>query len=186
MYGSFVANSGLGALRGNEPGASTVAAIDPATGGSLGSIVIAPNPRVLHLSTTSGRLYVLYGLYDSTGGVVELDPATLTERRRWTMRNAWDAAFDDASGRAYVIGGAGVLAIDLSAPDAPARTLLDSSAWPGTLFYSIALSPARGEIYLGTTHGFTTAPGEVVIVGGDGVVKGRFTAGIYPGDFAFY
>jgi DNA-binding beta-propeller fold protein YncE len=182
----FVANSGLGGLRRGEPGAGTVSVIDPATGARTGSVAIAPNPRVLHVSSVTGRLYALYGLYDSTGGLVELDPATLVERRRWMMHNAWDAAFDDASGSAYVIGGAGVLVIDLNAPAGEPRTLLDSNDWKGTLFYSIAVSPARGDIYLGITRGFTTEPGEAVIIGHDGALKGRFATGIYPGDFAFY
>jgi len=182
----FVANSGLGALRRYEPGAGTIAAIDPRSGTVSWMLGLAPNPRVLHFSDAANRLYALYGIYDSTGGLVEIDPVGRTVVRRWTMSDAWDLAVDDDAGMAYVIGGAGVLAIDLNAPSAAPRVLIDSSDWSGSIFYSIAVSPARGDIYIGMTRGFTPAPAEVIIVDRSGALRGRFTAGIYPGDFAFY
>ncbi len=182
----FVANSGLGALRRYEPGAGTIAAIDPKSGEVNWTLDLAPNPRVLHFSESANRLYALYGIYDSTGGVAEIDPVEGKILRRWTMGDAWDLAVDDGAGIAYAIGGAGVLAIDLNAPSAPPRILIDSSDWSGAIFYSIAVSPARGDIYIGMTRGFTPVPAEVIIVDRNGSLRGRFQAGIYPGDIAFY
>lgn len=181
----FVANSGFGLLRQNEPEAGTISVIDVAGGDLVATIRDLPNVRRLHHDPDADRLYALYGLPESPGGLAEIDLSSLKELRRWSVNNTVDAVFDDASRLVYIAGGDGVVRIDLMASREPER-FIDSSSWPGSIFYSLGVSPSTGNLYIGRMKGYSPLPAEVIIYDRRGSLKGRFPCGIYPGDFAFY
>ncbi len=180
----FVAVSGLGFYRQQEPGAGTLAVIDPASGRVVASVLIGPNPRPVVSRPSAGLLYVLYGLPDSVGGIAELDVRTLSVRRRWPLVNARDLAIDDATGQAYAITGDGVVRVDLTEPAARPVVFVPATDWPGRIFYAIAASP-DGGVYVCSLVSYT-APGEVLVFNRAGTRTARFASGINPGDVGFY
>ncbi|MBS1912172.1 MAG: hypothetical protein JST22_09315 [Bacteroidetes bacterium] len=180
----FVANSGYGFYRQQEPKAGTVGVLDPWTARELALIPVGPNPRLIRYAPRIGMLYVLYGLSDSVGGVVEVDPATLRTMRRWPVVNTRDMAIDEQGGMIYVIGGEGVVRINLALDGGAPSTFLPASVFPGMAFYSIGAAPG-GDVYMGITADYS-APGEIVVIARDGAIRQRFPAGINPGDFGFY
>lgn len=179
-----VTNSGLGALRQGEPGAGTLYLFDPFTLQKQGEIVIGPNPRVVRADRTTGRLYVLYGLSEQEGGVVEVDVAKREIVRRWTVKDARDMALDPIRRRVYVVASAGVVRLPLDG-GAPAVQIDTSAAGPGGFFYSIGVEPSTGDIYLGTTRGYQPVTGTAQVYSPDGVYRTMFYCGIYPGEFGF-
>jgi len=181
----LVANSGYGIYRQNEPKAGTISVLDPMSGAERRLLSIGPNPRQIRYHDARRRLYVLYGLADSTGGVVELDPSTLSELRRWSVRGAIDLALDERHGRGYVIGSDGVMAIDFTSSDSEPSLFISASASPKSTFYSLGVTPDGESIYLGT-YKYFTLPGEVLIFNRAGALTGRFTAGLGPGEMGFY
>lgn len=180
----LVANSGYGYYRQDEPKGGTISVLDPASGVEERLLRVGPNPRQIRHLASRRRLYILYGLADSTGGVVELDPATLVERRRWVVRGAVDLAFDERRGIGYVIGSEGVMKIDLTSEE-PVGAFVPLSAWPGITFYSLGVAPDGESIYLGT-YSYYTLPGEMLIFNRAGALTGRFATGLGPGDVEFY
>lgn len=181
----LVANSGYGFLRQNEPKAGTISVLDPRSGAEKRLLSIGPNPRYIRYHAARRRLYILYGLADSTGGVVELDPTTLKELRRWEIRGAHDLSLDEQRGIGYVIGSDGVMRIDFTLPNAQPTLFVPASAWPKSTFYSLGVAPDGESIYLGT-YNYFTIPGEVLIYNRAGERTGEFTAGLGPGEFVFY
>lgn len=182
----FVANSGFGTLRQNEPRAGTLSVFDPDDGRETASITTGPNPRIVRYLASVGHLFVGYGLADSLGGLLEIDPLTATILHRWELPNLLDVAFDERLGRAYALAGNNVVRVDIKNSGSLPETILRSETWPGSIFYSIGVSPASGDICIGKTEGYSPKPAEVVVADGDGRVKLRFACGIYPGDVGFY
>ncbi len=180
----FVANSGLGNLRASEPRAGTITVLDARTFAMRNEFSIGPDPRDIIAVPVLGRLYVLVGLPDSLGWVVELDPRTLGVTRRWEVHSGREMAIDQLGLICYVVGSDGLLAIDLAGPLSAPRTFVPASAWPATIFYSVGCAP-NGDVYLGTVRDYAS-PGEVLIFGRDGGVAGRFACGLNPGSFGFY
>ncbi|MDB5034315.1 MAG: beta-propeller repeat protein [Chlorobi bacterium] len=183
----FVANSGLGNLRRTEPGAGTISVLDPASGAELAMLPTGTNPLSVHYLPSRGRVYVLARpiLPDTLGAVVEYDPASLREVRRWPVAGGYDMAVDDGRGIIYVMHGEGVARIDPSVAGDNVRGLVQLGE-AGAMFYSIGVEPVSGDIYLGTTNGYSSVPAAVMIYDRAGAFKSRFPCGIYPGDFAFY
>jgi hypothetical protein len=186
----FVANSGYGFLRQSEPKAGTISVITIADGISMQYLHPGPNPTDLHYCRATGKLYALYGMpaVDSLGGVVEYDPLTLEEKRRWPVAGAGVAgemSFDEGGEFLYVIGTGGITRIDLQAQALHAETWYQSDQWTPLGFYSLGVAPGSGDLYVGYTKGFTI-PGEVLILSRNGILKGRFPAGLNPGAIGFY
>ncbi|MEO5928554.1 MAG: hypothetical protein ABIR47_01360 [Candidatus Kapaibacterium sp.] len=183
----FVANSGLGNLRRAEPKAGTISVLDPASGAELMTLPVGTNPLSVQYLPSRNRVYVLVRpiLPDTLGAVVEYDPVLLREVRRWVVAGGYDMAVDDARGIIYMMRADGVARIDPSvATDGVSNPVRLSDA--GGMFYSIGVEPVSGDLYLGTTKGYSSVPAEVMIFDRAGIVKSRFACGIYPGDFAFY
>lgn len=181
----FVANSGYGTFRQSEPKASTISVLDSATGAEIALLPSISNPMTLHVGR--GNLYALARaiLPDSAGALVEIDLGTLKERRRWPLIMPSLVAFDDAAGFAYVVCSAGIEMIDLGAQSANPTPIVPATSWSGAKFYSVGVAAATGEVYVGNARDYTT-PGEIMIFGRDGVLKGRFPCGLNPGSYGFY
>jgi DNA-binding beta-propeller fold protein YncE len=187
----FVANSGYAYLRQSEPKAGTISVIDVAQRAEILTVDAGANVVDIHVVSASGKLYALYGMPDpdSVGGVVEYDLATLQERRRWTVYGAGVAgemAFDTSAGLLYVIGGNGVMRIDLhdGSLQQP-EVFASSSEWTSLGFYGLGVSPTTGRVYIGYTRSFTI-PGEVLIYNREGELQSKFPCGLNPGSFGFY
>lgn len=180
----IVANSGLGSLRQTEPGAGTLYLFDALTLRKEEEIVVGPNPRVLRFDRKNNRLYAVYGLSQQDGGVAEIDVASGTITRRWTVFDARDLAIDSERGRAYVLAGSGVMRISFDT-STPALHIDSTQADLGGFFYSIGVQPSTGEIYLGTTRGYQPVQGTVRVFTPEGVYRTSFYCGIYPGEFGF-
>lgn len=180
----FVANSGFGYYRQEEPYAGTLAMYDPSIGRLERSIRIGPNPRAVRYLPLNDRLYVIYGLAFEEGGLVELDPVTFRETRRWNILDPRGLDLDRNAGLAYVIASQGVVRVNLLADGASAEPFIPGSQWPNTIFHSLGVAP-NGLVYLGAVRGYTT-PGEVLIVDHDGTVRDRFPTDLNPKDYAFF
>ncbi len=180
----FVANSGFGYYRQEEPKAGTLGVYDLASGKEEHLLPAGPNPRTLRYLPLNDRLYVLYGLALSGGGLLEFDPVSLQPLRRWAIMDPRAMTLDERAGIAYVVGPEGVTRINLLA-DAPApETLVPAGQWPGTIFHSAGVAP-DGALYIGAVRSYTT-PGEVLIFNRDGSLRARFPAGLNPKDYAFF
>ena len=187
----FVANSGLGALRIDEPGAGTLSVIDPDNGSELKKIPVGGNLRIVHYMPANGMLYVFVGapLPDTSGsGLVEVDPVSHEVLRRWSISGAWEAGFDNVTQQAYIIAQGGVFRIDLAQTNAvPVRFLSDPlDTLDEEVPHSIAISPYSGEILIGVVRGYFSAPGRVDRYDRTGRLLGSFDAGLNPTAFGFF
>lgn len=181
----YVANSGYGILRQEEPGAGTLSVIDMKTGVVRDTVRIGENPQSVRYLPSTGKLYVLYGLPESAGGIAELDPRTLAISRRWPIDGTRDhIAVDSARGLLYAIGTEGLWRIETASASASPTLVLASAAYTTIGFYSIGVGPL-GELYIGYTRGFTI-PGTALVVDRNGSILTEFPTGLNPGAFGFY
>ena len=187
----FVANSGLGALRNQEPGAGTMSVVDPVSGEEREQIEIGGNLRDLHYMPVTGMLYAFTGaaLPDTAGsGLAEIDPVTLKVQRRWQISGAWEAGFDDAAGQVYIIAQGGIFRLDVALDNAlpvpflgvPLNTLDEEVP------HSLAISPYSGEVLVGVVRGYYSAPGRVDRYDRSGRLLGSFETGLSPTAFGFF
>ena len=191
----FVANSGLGALRADEPGAGTIRVIDPLSGEVIGNIAVGGNLRDLFYSPLTGNLYCFVGasLPDTSGsGLVEIDPVKLEVRRRWSVSGAWEIGFDPHGERAYIIAEGGIFRIEfpelgiISDETVPLPFLARSfSTLEEEVPHSIAVSSSTGEVFVGLARGYYSAPGRVDRYSYDGRFLGSFPTGLNPAAFGF-
>jgi DNA-binding beta-propeller fold protein YncE len=181
----YVANSGYGILRQEEPGAGTLSVIDIRTGVVRDTVRIGENPQSVRYLRSTRTLYVLYGLPESPGGVAELDPNTLQVGRRWPIDGTRDQiAVDSAHGILYAIGTEGIWRIDPTAAGSSPTLLLASRGYTDLGFYAVGLAPL-GDLYIGYTRGFTI-PGSALVVDRQGNVTATFATGLNPGAFGSY
>jgi hypothetical protein len=181
----YVVNSGYGILRQDEPGAGTLSIIDIRRGVVRDSVYVGENPQSVRYLLSTGRLYVLYGLPESAGGVAELDPLTLTIERRWLFDGTRDhIAVDSARGVLYAIGTRGIWKIDPAVAGSTPELLLESSAYTTVGFYAVGVAPG-GDLHIAYTRGFTI-PGSVIIADPTGAPKSEYAAGLNPGAFGFF
>lgn len=187
----FVANSGLGSLRSDEPGAGTISVIDMEKEEEGKQIEIGGDLRDLHYIPQNGMLYVFVGaaLPDTSGsGLVEIDPASLSVGRRWYISGAWDVGFDEEAQQVYIIAQAGIVRIDLAVTNSVPQLFLPQSL--STLSeevpHGIGISPFNGDVYIAVARGYYSAPGRVDRYSGEGKLLGSFETGLNPTAFGFY
>jgi DNA-binding beta-propeller fold protein YncE len=183
----FVANSSQGRLRATEPNAWSVSVLNPATGIEESALQFGPNPWALHYLPATGRVYLLTRpLYpDSVGGLVEINPTTLVEERRWMVINPgpMEVAFDDARGVAYLLAGGGVARLRLREKGDSVAMILPRSVFRGSPF-DLGVSPS-GKLYVADVQQFTVSA-EIVVADTAGAIVTRFAGGVNPGAFGFY
>lgn len=186
----FVANSGYGFYRRNEPKAGTLSVIDARSGVETALLTPGPNPVAVVADSARGRIYVGYGMAhaDSAGGVVAYDATSLREVARWSVPGAGVAgeiALDVHRGRLYVVDGGGDLVrIDVTSQADAERFVAE--AIPSALgYYGVGVSPVDGTIYASyvTSH---SLPGRVAVISPAGIVRHRFEAGLNPSSFGFF
>ena len=191
----FVANSGLGKLRADEPGAGTISVFNPETGTPSGMIDIGGNLCNLYYVPNIGNLYCFIGaaLPDTSGsGLIEIDPVSLAIMRRWSLSGAWEVGFDEIGGKAFIIAQEGIFQIDLyestlvSENPKPAPFIaMPLSTLSEEVPHSIAVSPVNGEVFIGLAGGYYSAPGRVDRYDREGNLLGSFPTGLNPTAFGF-
>lgn len=187
----FVANSGLGALRNQEPGAGTMSVVDPEKGEERAQVEVGGNLRDLHYMPGNGMLYAFTGaaLPDTAGsGLAELDPVTWQIRRRWQISGAWEVGFDDEAGQVYVIAQGGIFRIDVALDHAQPEPFLAEplNTLNEEVPHSLAVSPYSGEVLVGIVRGYYSAPGRVDRYDRSGRLLGSFSTGLSPTAFGFF
>lgn len=186
----FVANSGYGFLRRNEPKAGTVSVIDAQSGRETNLLMPGPNPVAVVADATRGLVYVQYGMphADSSGGVVAYDADDLKEVRRWMVTGAGVAgeiALDEARGMMYAVDGTGGLVrFAVNSNTAPEPF---GNERPETVlgFYGLGVSPGDGTIYASYVTNYSL-PGVVLVIARSGETTDRFSVGLNPGSFGFF
>ncbi len=187
----FVANSGLGALRIDEPGAGTLSVVDMAEGREVEQVHVGGNLRDVHYMSGNGMLYTFIGaaLPDTTGsGLAEVDPITLKVTRRWRVSGAWEAGFDDATQQVYIVAQGGVFRIDLAQANPTPVPFLSKplNTLDEEVPHSLAVSPYSQEVLIGVVRGYFSAPGRVDRYDRTGTLLGSFDAGLNPTAFGFF
>lgn len=187
----FVANSGLGSLRGNEPGAGTISVIDPEKGTELRRLDVGGDLRDMHHFAANGMIYVFVGapLPDTAGsGLAEIDPISLEVKRRWRISGAWDVGFDDAAMQIYVVAQGGVVRVDLTEIGARPESFLPEplSTLSEEVPHGVGISPNSGQIFIAVARGYYSAPGRVDRYDREGRLLGSFETGLNPTAFGFY
>lgn len=180
----FVANSGFGLYRQEEPKAGMVGVFRLEDLSEEALVPVGANPRQLLYLPMNDRLYVVYGLANSEGGLVEIDPMTLRETRRWPVMDPRCLALDLNAGVAFLGGAEGIMRINLLADGSYPERFVPAEEWPQTIFHSIGVAP-DGFVYVGAVTGYTVS-GEVLIFDREGNLRGRFPAGLNPKDYAFF
>lgn len=187
----FVANSGLGALRRNEPGAGTLSVINLGEKREQKQLHVGGDLRDLHYFPESGKLYAFLGaaLPDTSGsGLAEIDPATLTVQRRWSISGAWDIGFDHGAQQAYIVAEGGIFRLDLAGATTLPELFLPRplSTLSEEVPHGIGVSPFTGEIFVAVARGYYSAPGRVDRYNRQGILLGSFETGLNPTAFGFY
>src|SRR5690606_5400137 len=142
----FVANSGFGLYRQEEPKAGMVGVFRLEDLSEEALVPVGANPRQLLYLPMNDRLYVVYGLANSEGGLVEIDPMTLRETRRWPVMDPRCLALDLNVGVAFLGGAEEIMRINLLADGSYPERFVPAEEWPQTIFHSIGVAP-DGFVY---------------------------------------
>lgn len=174
----YVANSGLGDLRQDEPGAGTVSVLAASDLSMVDTIKGLPNVMNVLEESRTGRVWCTYrhvvSAPDSLGGVVCYDPAKRTIVEHYRLRSPTAACVDPATGTLYVLHAAGVSRIVRGRiSNVISRTSAD--AW-----YSLAWDRRSSRLIIGNARSYVT-DGEVIVIDTAGTVIRRVDVGINPG-----
>lgn len=181
----LVANSGFGDFRATETKAGTISVINTQLRREIKILQGLPNVREIFLSPDKGRFYAtythLYSQKDSIGGIVEYDVETQTERRRWRVKEPISTCLRNDS--LFCISARGLEVLPLRETNTGFRVLLAAQA--RNVWYSLALHPRNGEIWIGNARDYQ-AEGEVLVMTPFGGITKRFEVGINPNTIVFF
>ncbi len=180
----FVANSGYGDYRANEPKASTISVVDINLGKEVETIQVSPNPIEILIDKERNRLYVAYNhlpsIKDSIGGIIMFELNSLRKLREWKVR-CRGLFLDETSGDVYFI------------TDSTASVLRQSD---GTLtemvknrakfenWYSVAYDWKRNILLVGNAKNYAIE-GEILVFGLDKAepyLKSKLPVGVNPSE----
>lgn len=188
----FVANSGYGDFRANEPKAGTVSVLSASSRTELATLTGLPN--VTDVMVRGSRLYALFrnlpSLKDSAGnqvpgGIVEYDVNSLTELRRWRVR-AGSLQFSRASDSLWFLNTDGAWMIPLTQNNSQPRRMIDRPATEQ--WYGLGIHPSNGTVWICNARNYQV-PGEVIIYrtnGGMYSPQQRFDVGLNPSSIVFF
>lgn len=186
-FGSIlvVANSGFGDFRAKEAKAGTLSVVNAQTRREIKVLENLPNAREVLLSPDRTRFYAtftnLYSQPDSLGGIVEYDAASLTERRRWRIKEPLSTCIRNDS--LFCVSARGVEVCALKQVNAGFRVLFPAEE--RNIWYSLALHPTSGAVWIGNARN-NQVDGEVSIRAVSGAVLKRFDVGINPNTIVFF
>lgn len=188
----FVANSGDGTLRADQPGAGTISVIDAVSKTVSKTVVAGPNVTELKTSADGKKLYAyyqhLYTMTDSLQGVIEYDVATMNELRRWRMQGGGNLVV--AGGSVYLFNSinyavSDILRIEASAANATVSSYLRLDTATIKAPYGFGINPADGHFWVGDAKNYTIN-GEVMELSTSGAILRKVAVGVSPKHFAFY
>ncbi len=183
----FAANSGLGALQIDSPGAGTISVIR--SGASAPDSLIASVPNVVELkaSPDGTRLYAfsqeISSRPDLKPVIIEYNAHTFAELRRWEAEGAGSPCITPNGDSLFFVSKRGVEVIDLRSSGTPAVVVQKDR--PDDNWYSLGLHPTDGTLWIGNARGFTTE-GEVIIANRSGAYIKRFEVGLNPTAIVFF
>ncbi len=187
----FVANSGYGDYRAQEPKAGTLSVLSLSRRTEIATLAVGPNPVTVTVNPRWQRLYVLYlhvpsaWSHDSLGGIVEYGLPSLQRLRTWRAPIAgYDVAWTTRYDTLLFLTPQGVWGIALADTSSTAMAI-----WPNPQphydnWYTVAVDP-EGALWIGNARSFTVA-GEVLrIQRTTGQIR-RFAVGVNPGAILFF
>jgi DNA-binding beta-propeller fold protein YncE len=184
----FVANSGYGDFRAQEPKAGTISVLDVATRTEVRTITGVPNVIALCTNPAKTRFYAFYkhllSQRDSVGGIVEYDAESLQELRRWRMKSPSSPAFSMSGDTLFFLGENGVELLALK-QQAPQPTLAVRKTETNALWYGLAVHPRTSELWICNARDYSVN-GEVVVMRLGGEIVRRFDVGINPNTIVFF
>lgn len=138
----FVANSGLGDYKKNDSLAGYLSIISRANFAIIKNEYIGLNPYQVKIDSSSQKIYVSYrnlpSQPDSLGGIVEVNPLTLTKEREWKMRIT-KFIIDKFSNSIFLVSDFGLISLDLGS--GVSQNLLTKSSKDN--WYGLALQSAN-------------------------------------------
>lgn len=112
----FVANSGLGDYKKNDPLAGYLSIISRKSFSIVKNEYIGFNPYQVQIDSISQKIYVSYrnlpSQPDSLGGIVEINPLFLTKEREWKMRIT-KFIIDNFNNSIFLVNDFGLMSLNL-------------------------------------------------------------------------
>lgn len=183
----FVANSGYGDLRVDEPLSGTLSVLSLNDLSVIGHVDSLPNVATVRCDASRNRVWVSYrnlaSRKDLLGGVALVDASTYLVLQRWEFHAPHGLEVDSTTGNVVVLHEDGV--DEISADQAsPRRVITHRSADGNDVWYGLGYDTSKHIIWIGNARSYVT-DGECIAVDLDGVVRGRFPVGANPTAFAF-
>lgn len=184
----FAANSGLGSLQIDSPNAGTLSVIRMGTGVEEKKLQAAPNITELLVSPDGSKLYAVShevaGRPDLVPVLIEYNVASLSEIRRWSAPAIISPCLSSGGDSLFFISKNGVEVLDLRLDGAAPRQVVTKDRMDDN-WYSLALHPQDGTLWIGNARGFTTE-GEVIVASAQGNYLKRFDVGLNPTAIVFF
>lgn len=162
----FVANSGYGDLRKNEPKASTISVINRQTRQEIALLTNVINVRSLHITNEGRTLYAMYSNLNTPtglkGGIVQYDIRTLKETQRWTFRSPSVPTFNAREDSLFVADSAGVWLINLMSSQSKPQLLFPKQS-NNDQWYHIQKHPDNKTLWISTYPQFSQKNGWVSV-----------------------
>jgi hypothetical protein len=189
---AFVANSGYGDLRKDEPKAGTIAVVNLQTQTVERYLDAGPNVREVVLSSDGRRLYAFYqhlfSMPDSLQGIVEYEVGTFRELRRWRLRCAGSLQY--YRGALYALdynpqtySSSNILRFDLSQPTASAPATIplpsDITSANNVSVNGFAINPLDGTFLLFDARDYQSN-GRVIVLSPTGQKLKEYASGVAP------
>ena len=178
----YIANSGLGDLRRNEEGASTVHLLDVSDLQQIDTIEGLPNVMLCVADAPRNRVWILYRHYvsqpDSLGGIVLWDPVQrrIVQHVRFAMPRG--LVVDPRDGRVYVLHRDGLDGYLLE-QGTRERLATHTSTMGNDIWYSLAWWNAQSSLLIGNARSYVT-DGEVIVLDRRGNERFRAPVGLNP------
>lgn len=187
----FVANSGYGDFRAQEPKAGSISVLSLRQGAEIATLPAGPNVVTVTVNPIAQRLYALYlhlpsaWRQDSLGGIVEYALPSLQRLRSWRVRvTGYDVAWTPSFDTLLFLGSDGVWGIALRDSATSPFQVWQNPQPQYDNWYTLAVD-ASGTLWIGNARTFTVA-GEVLQVQlTTGSVR-RFGVGVNPGTIVFF
>lgn len=182
----YVANSGLGDLRRNEEGASTVHLLDVSDLQRIDTIEGLPNVMLCVADAPRNRVWILYRHYvsqpDSLGGIVLWDPLQkrIVHHVRFAMPRG--LVVDPRDGRVYVLHRDGLDGYLLE-QGIRERLASHASTMGNDIWYSLGWWSTQSSLLIGNARSYVT-DGEVIVLDRSGAERFRAPVGLNPTAFA--
>ena len=178
----YVALSGFGDLRKNEPRAGSVLVLHIRDLSVQDSIVNLPNVGALVADQQRHLLWCAFRNYASTpdvpGGVLLFDTQTNTELQRWVFNSPTRICTDTVTGNAFILHTNGV---DMLIPgiSTSQHILEHKSTAANDVWYSLGYDNVNQHLFVGNARSYVT-DGELLVYTLSGQLVDRYPVGSNP------